>query len=259
MAGEHSGHRQRMRERFLRHGLDGFADHEVLELMLFYAIPQRNVNPLAHALIDRFGSLHGVLEASVEELSKVDGMGAYASAFLSLFSQVARRVEWSRAGERELISNRGMAERHCLRLLDGLREEHFYVVCLDGQMRLIKDVLIARGTLVEVPAYPRVVAEAVLRHNAHSVLLCHNHPGGSVVPSRQDVDMTRALLGLLQSIDVYLADHVIVAQGRALSMVGAGLIEQKKANDSVYTCVADSSAEVVIRARLEKQAKVTRE
>ena len=132
-------------------------------------------------------------------------------------------------------------------------------MCLDGQMRLIKDVLIARGTLVEVPAYPRVVAEAVLRHNAHSVLLCHNHPGGSVVPSRQDVDMTRALLGLLQSIDVYLADHVIVAQGRALSMVGAGLIEQKKANDSVYTCVADSSAEVVIRARLEKQAKVTRE
>lgn len=253
MAGEHTGHRQRMRERFLQHGLDGFADHEVLELMLFYAIPQRNVNPLAHALIDRFGSLHGVLEAPVEELCKVDGMGAYASVFISLFSRVARRAEWSRAGERELVSNRGMAERHCLRLLDGLREEHFYAVCLDGQMRLIKDALIARGTLVEVPAYPRMVAEAALRHNAHSIVLCHNHPGGSVVPSRQDVEMTRVLLQLLQSIDVYLADHIIVAQGRALSMVNAGLIEQKTERENVYTRVADSSTEVVIRARLEKK------
>ena len=259
MAGEHAGHRQRMRERFLLHGLEGFADHEVLELMLFYAIPQRNVNPLAHALIDRFGSLHGVLEAPVEELSKVEGMGAYASAFLSLFSQVARRVEWSRAGERERISNRGMAEQHCLRLLNGLREEHFYAVCLDGRMRLIKDVLIARGTLAEVQAYPRVVAEAVLRHNAHSVVLCHNHPGGSVVPSRQDVDMTRVLLQLLQSIDVYLADHVVVAQGRALSMVNAGLIERRTESENVYTSVADSSTEVLIRARLEKQAKIARE
>lgn len=107
-------------------------------------------------------------------------------------------------------------------------------MCLDGQMRLIKDALIARGTLVEVPAYPRMVAEAALRHNAHSIVLCHNHPGGSVVPSRQDVEMTRVLLQLLQSIDVYLADHIIVAQGRALSMVNAGLSNRKR---NARTCI----------------------
>ena len=106
MAGEHAGHRQRMRERFLTGGLEGFADHEVLELMLFYAIPQRNVNPLAHRLLDRFGTLHAVLEAPVEELMKVEGVGQYAALLLSLFSHAARRLEMSRENTGKLICNR---------------------------------------------------------------------------------------------------------------------------------------------------------
>lgn len=109
MAGEHAGHRQRMRERFRAGGLEGFADHEVLELMLFYAIPQRNVNPLAHRLLDRFGTLHAVLEAPVEELMKVEGVGQYAALLLSLFSHAARRLEMSRENTGKLICNRGMA------------------------------------------------------------------------------------------------------------------------------------------------------
>ena len=160
MAGEHAGHRQRMRERFLTGGLEGFADHEVLELMLFYAIPQRNVNPLAHRLLDRFGTLHAVLEAPVEELMKVEGVGQYAALLLSLFSHAARRLEMSRENTGKLICNRGMAEKHAVRLLQGLRTEHFYAVCLDGRMQLIADELIARGSIDEVQAYPRVVAEA---------------------------------------------------------------------------------------------------
>lgn len=144
MAGEHAGHRQRMRERFLAGGLEGFADHEVLELMLFYAIPQRNVNPLAHRLLDRFGTLHAVLEAPVEELMKVEGVGQYAALLLSLFSHAARRLEMSRENTGKLICNRGMAEKHAVRLLQGLRTEHFYAVCLDGRMQLIADELISR-------------------------------------------------------------------------------------------------------------------
>ena len=101
MAGAHDGHRSRMRERFRREGLNGFADHEALELMLFYAIPQRNVNPLAHALLERFGSFHGVLEASEEELCRVEGVGEYAATLLRLFAAVGRRVDESRAGQRE--------------------------------------------------------------------------------------------------------------------------------------------------------------
>lgn len=255
MTSEHSGHRQRMRERFIAQGLDGFAPHEVLELILFYAIPQRNVNPLAHALIERFGSLHAVLEAEPDTLMKVEGVGEYAATLLSLFAQTARRMEVSRAGERETVGNRDAAERHCIRLLNGLRQECFYVVCLNGQMQVLADALIARGSLSEVPAYPRLVAEAALRHNAHSVVLCHNHPGGSVVPSHGDMETTRRLGELLHGIEVILADHIIVSDGRALSMMGCGLIEQDTGGGEITTRVADSAGEVLIRARLEKKLK----
>lgn len=255
MASEHAGHRGRMRERFQREGLDGFAPHEALELMLFYAIPQRNVNPLAHALLERFGSLHGVLDADWHELQRVEGVGEYAATLLCLFSQVAKRLERSRAGERETLRNRSEAERHCIRLLAGLRQEHFYAVCLNGQMQVLHDALIARGSISEVPAYPRLVADAVLRHNAHSVVLCHNHPGGSCVPSQGDMETTRRLGELLCGIEVVLADHIIVAGNEALSMVGCGLIQQDVGGAGVLTSVADSAGEVRIRHRLQKNAK----
>lgn len=258
MAQEHSGHRQRMRERFAAQGLDGFAPHEVLELILFYAIPQRNVNPLAHALLEHFGSLHAVLEADTTELMRVPGVGEYAATLLTLFSHVAKRLDASRAGERETLRNRVAAEEHCVRLLSGLKQEHFYVVCLNGQMQVLADALVSRGSLSEVPAYPRLVADAALRHNAHSVVLCHNHPGGSVIPSHGDMETTRRLGELLSGIEVILADHIIVANGKALSMMGCGLIEQQLNDNSVDTRVADSAGEVLIRDRLlrmQKEAK----
>ena len=255
MAGEHAGHRQRMRERFLSQGLDGFADHEVLELMLTYAIPQKNVNPLAHRLLDRFATLHSVLEAPVGELVKVEGVGEYAATLLTLFSHAARRLDQSRETVGERILTRPMAQRHAVRLLQGLRLEHFYVTCLDGQMRLIADELISRGSVDEVAAYPRLVAEAVLRHNARTVVLCHNHPGGSAVPSQQDVAVTRVLLDLLSTLGVHLADHMIVTGRKALSMTECGLIVRSTSKGEVLTSVADSAGEQLIRARLERQRK----
>ena len=255
MAGEHDGHRQRMRERFLSGGLESFADHEVLELMLFYAIPQRNVNPLAHSLLARFGTLHSVLEAPVADLMKVDGVGQHTALLLSLFSHAARRMELSRETKGEPIQTRGMAEKHAMRLLQGLKTEHFYVVCLDGQMRLITDELIARGSIDEVQAYPRLVAEAVLRHNAHAAVLCHNHPGGSPIPSQQDVDVTRQLVALMTSLGVAVADHIIVSGSESLSMVECGLVTRVKREDRLLTRVANSAGETRIRAELMKKRK----
>ena len=255
MPADHTGHRARMRERFRASGLDGFAPHEVLELILFYAIPQRNVNPLAHRLLDTFGSLHGVLDAPVEELQKVEGVGEYAATLLSLFSQTARRIQQSRQSQLTPVTNRGQAEAHCLALLSSLRQERFYAVCLNGQMQCLGDALIATGSISEVPAYPRLVAEAALRYNAHSVVLCHNHPGGSLVPSRQDMEITRRLAQVLEGIEVRLADHIIVAGGQALSMVAYGLIQQQAVPTGVSTRVADSSGETLIRARLQKTLK----
>ena len=264
MADEHAGHRKRMRARFLNDGLDGFADHEVLELALFFAIPQRNVNPLAHRLIRHFGSLHAVLEADAASLMRVEGVGEYAATLLTLFSHVARRMEKSRRLERGKIANRAQAQRYCQALLSGLRQECFYAVCLNAEMEVLGDALIARGSLGEVPAYPRLVAEAALRYNAHSLILCHNHPGGSLVPSLRDIEATRVLQRLLDGLEVALADHIIVAGGETLSMAGCGLLRRETAASKetvLYPAVddglraADSSGEGVIRARLRKLQK----
>ena len=219
---EHSGHRQRMRERFEKQGLDSFAQHEALELMLFYAIPQKNVNPLAHALIDRFGSLYGVLAASPKQLMQVEGVGEYTATFLSLFAAANKLAEATRADKRVRLSNRQAAVNYCTRLLAGEKRELFYAICLNGQLETIGDALIARGSLCDVPAYPRVVLDAVLTHNAHGVLLCHNHPGGSIAPSQADLEATARLGKVLGEIEVILIDHLIVAENGVLSLVRNG-------------------------------------
>ncbi|MCL1856008.1 MAG: DNA repair protein RadC [Clostridia bacterium] len=222
----HEGHRQRIRERFALQGLDGFAAHEVLELLLFYAIPQKNVNPLAHQLIERFGSLRGVLQAEPEQLCKLDGIGEYTATYLSLFAKVIHYVRLEEAGERVALTNRGSAEAYCIQLLARERREVFYTICMNARMQVLHNALITKGSLSDVPAYPRLVAEAALNHNAHSVLLCHNHPGGSPAPSQADVDATRQLGVLLHGLEIAMVDHIIVTDGQAVSMVASHFVER---------------------------------
>jgi DNA repair protein RadC len=244
MGMEHSGHRQRMRERFAKQGLEGFAQHEALELMLFYAIPQKNVNPLAHALIDRFGSLHGVLAASPMQLMQVEGVGEYTATFLSLFAAATKLAEATRTQKHVRLANRQAAVDYCTRLLKGEKRELFYAICLNGQLETIGDALIARGSLCDVPAYPRVVLDAALTHNAHGVLLCHNHPGGTIAPSQADLDATATLVRLLCEMEVTVVDHIIVCENDALSMVRNGLIRQQATQHGIESHVASSAGEV---------------
>ncbi len=253
---EHSGHRQRMRECFRAQGLEGFAPHEVLELMLFYAIPQRNVNPLAHTLMERYGTLNAVLDASPESLRQVEGVGEYAATLIALFGAVGRRAQRELGGPREAIRTRADAEMHCVRLLAGEKRECFYAVCLNGQMELLGDVLVATGSIADVPAYPRVVADAVLARNAHCVLLCHNHPGGSLLPSQRDIEATAVIEGLLETLEVTLCDHIIVADGRGLSMVQEQYIQREITPGGVLTRVADSSGAVLPKRRRIKTEEV---
>ncbi len=252
---EHSGHRQRMRERFAKQGLEGFAQHEALELMLFYAIPQKNVNPLAHALIERFGSLYGVLSATPRQLMQVDGIGEYAATFLTLFAPAMKLAEATRADKRVRLSNRQVAVNYCTRLLAGEKREMFYAICLNGQMETIGDALIARGSLSDVPAYPRVVMDAALTYNAHGVLLCHNHPGGTIAPSQADLDATATLARLLAEVEVTVVDHIIVCENEALSMVRNGFINQSATPQGVTSHVANSADAV----RLARGLKIDRQ
>ena len=179
----HEGHRQRMRERFRREGLEGFAPHEVLELLLFYGRARGDVNPLAHELLDAFGSLKGVLEARPEQLMAVKGVGEETATLISLMLPMFRRYNACVCEERKRLVTRGEAQNYCRALMAGWRTERFYVLCLSVDNQLLGQRLVAEGTLAEVPAYPRTVVETALNYNAHSVVLCHNHPSGSASPS----------------------------------------------------------------------------
>ena len=218
----HEGHRHRLRERFRLEGLEHFAPHEVLELLLFYARARGDVNPLAHRLLETFGSLKGVLEAPVDQLCTVDGVGEETATLISLMVPMFRRYELCVCEKKPRLANYRDAEEYCKALLAGLRKERFYVISLSAQMRVIGVRLIGEGSLTEVPAYPRLVVEAALNHNAYSILLCHNHPSGNPQPSMGDITCTRELDGVLAPLGIALVDHIIVGEGKMCSLVKLG-------------------------------------
>lgn len=215
----HEGHRQRLRERFRREGLDNFQPHEVLELLLFYARARGDVNPLAHALLDTFGSLRGVLEAPVEQLMAVPGVGGETATLIAAMVPMFRRYELCICEERERLRNCAEVKEYCRALLTGLRKERFYVLSVSTQMRVIGQRMVAEGSLSEVPAYPRQVVETALNHNAYGVILCHNHPGGDVRPSKGDIDVTCNLEMVLSRLGIALIDHIIISDGEVYSMM----------------------------------------
>ena len=224
--GIHDGHREKKRQQFLQHGLDAFADHEVLELLLFYAIPRKDTNPIAHQLMDHFGSLDRVLSASVEELCQVEGIGPSAALLITLLPQISRRAALQ-SMEREVILNSVEAMgRYCLTLAGNSREEEFYLICLDAKGKVTGRSRLGDGAAA-VSVNLRKVAELVLRHNAYAVVLTHNHPSGMALPSRDDLLATQQIEQLLRNMGVMLLDHIITADGDFVSMAANGSIPHR--------------------------------
>ena len=218
----HDGHRQRLRERFRKEGLENFQPHEVLELLLTYARARGDVNPLAHRLLDTFGSLRGVLEAPVDHLTQVEGVGEETATLIGLMVPMFRRYELCTCEERPKLTNSRAVKEYCRALLTGLRKERFYIISLSTQMRVVAQRMLAEGTLSEVMAHPRAVTENALLHNAHGVILCHNHPGGQARPSVGDVEVTQTMETVLSLMGMALVDHIIVADGNVYSMIEHG-------------------------------------
>ncbi len=209
----HAGHRERLKQRFLNEGLDGFNDHQVLELLLFYAIPRKDTNEIAHRLLKGFNhSLKAVFEAHPKDLEAMGGIGESAAAFLHLISGATRRYhrETVKPGGARLDSSEKVAE-FVSPLLLGHAEELFYVLCLDKQLRLKAPVLVSKGVVDGILVSPRQVVEAVVRTRASNVVLAHNHPSGSLEPSPEDLETTTLLTGILGGIEVSVLDHLIVA------------------------------------------------
>ena len=219
---EHKNRRERVRKRFCQEGLDSFEDHEVLELLLYYSIPLKDTNGLSHKLIDRFGSLAGVLEAPQHELIREYKLSEVTTTLISLVAPLSRRYMKDRWGRKVHLKNSDMAGQYATTLFAGRVDECFYVICLDAGNKVISSAVIQEGTINETPVHPRKIAEEALRHKANSVIVAHNHPGGTLRPSNSDKEATKRVKEALKVLTVNLTDHIIVAGMNFYSMAEHG-------------------------------------
>lgn len=223
--GEHDGHRGRLKERFLTQGLDALEDEQVLELLLFYALPRRDTRPVARKLLDYFGSIAGVLEAPLAELKTVAGIGDGAAALLELINPLCRRYLLSRANKGELLVSTQACGEYLLPYFFGSTEELVYLLCLDARCRVLGCRLLQQGSINSASFSLRKAAEVALASGASSVVLAHNHTSGVALPSQADFETTRVLRNALAPLDILLADHIIVADNDFVSMADSGLLQ----------------------------------
>lgn len=220
----HQGHRQRVKTRFLTEGLDGFEDHQVLEMLLFFSIPMKDTNELAHKMLNEFGSLAGLFEADPKDICKRCGVSENTAVLVSLIPSLSRRYFSRRWGDKPVLNSSSKAGEYAVSLFAGRTYEVFFVICLDSQNKVNYAALVHEGTINESPVYPRLIVETVLRHQAHSVILAHNHPGGSLQPSQEDMAITKKIASALEPISVQVMDHIIVAGDKYMSFKERNLL-----------------------------------
>ncbi|MBR4991788.1 MAG: DNA repair protein RadC [Clostridia bacterium] len=221
--GVHDGHRKRLTARFLRQGLEGFAPHEVLELLLFYSIPRQDTNELAHRLIERFGSLSGVLEAPYERLLEVKGVGENTAALLKLMPELTRVYYASRQEGAYVRSNQDAQALLMPRFL-GRNEEMVFALLLDAKGKCLALEAIHQGSVNASEVSVRKIAALAISANAAGVILAHNHPGGVSTPSREDVLTTQHIQSTLAAMEIQLVDHLVFADRDFTSMRQSGLL-----------------------------------
>ena len=214
------GHRERTREQYIKNGIEAMPDHIILELILFYAIPRRDVKPIAYNLLNHFDqSLDAVLSADIDELCKVDGIGRNAAVLIRLFRDVNNVVNIRKNSNTTEIRNWLAAKDYAENELSHLKKERVILITLNNSMQIIKCHTVAEGTVNCAKIQVRNVVEAVLKDNASSVILAHNHPEGSYQPSQEDLDLTSSLKYMLSDLDVALNDHIIVGCNGSLSIM----------------------------------------
>lgn len=223
--GVHDGHREKMRQRFLSGGLEHFADHEALELLLFYAIPRRNVNPIAHELMNRYGSLSAVLSAPVEDLQKVDGIGESAAILLKLVPHICHKARLADAERQDVVLNTSArAGTYLMEHFEGEKNEVIYQLCLDRKGKMLVCKRLGEGNVGSAALDVRRMVENAILSNASAVILAHNHPSGLALPSPEDYAATDRAKVALATINVVLSDHIIVADGTFVSMADSGCL-----------------------------------
>lgn len=220
----HQGHRERMRKKFLLNGLDNFEDHEILEFILFYAIPRKDTNEIAHLLIEKFGSLDAILDAPINLLKEVDGIGESAAIFIKMISSLARTyVERKNNAINNYKNESDLNHKIALKFI-GRTEEAVAIILLDAKGKIIYEGIITKGSVNAVNIYLRKIIELITLYNASSILIAHNHPSGIAVPSQEDVETTAKLSNIFQSMNINFLDHIIVADHDFVSLKECSII-----------------------------------
>ena len=223
----HTGHRQRLRQTYLRGGVDALSDVNRRELLLFYAVPRRDTNAMAHALLQEFGSFSAVMDADLDRLTKVEGITQNAAILIRLVGQLSACAERERAATRSrgILDTTGKCAEYLLPHFFGLNAETVYLLCLDGKCKLLACRKLGEGSINAAEISTRKIVETALHHNAVSVVLAHNHPKGICRPSAEDESTTLRIWHALDAVDIQLVDHIVVSGSDYCSMADAGFFE----------------------------------
>lgn len=222
--GVHDGHRERLKERFADHGLENFNDLNALELLLFYAIPRKDTNEIAHALLDHFGTLDEVFSASMQQLQQVPNIGYHAAVLIRLIPQLAKRCAIRSVGEITQFTNARRVSEYLIPRLRDEKVEQLLLMCLSPQKRLISCVTLSKGVVNSVNLNVRQIVEEALKNRASSVIMAHNHPSGNPRPSNEDEMMTHRVYDALKLVDIKLDDHLIIGGDLFFSFNDFGLL-----------------------------------
>ncbi len=220
----HKNHRQRVFDRLEKDGLDSFYDHEILEMLLFYTIPRMDTNPIAHRLMEEFGSLASVLSANADDLMKVKGVSKKSAQLLSLIPQLSRRFSVDSFGKKSAVDSFEKASEYLRAFMMNEKNEVFCILCLDKNNRIIETERLKEGTTAELIVNPRAVVVAAAKHEPHGVIIAHNHPGGGANPSVEDVKCTSKIALALGVIGIKIFDHIIIGQKEDFSFKKAGIM-----------------------------------
>ena len=223
----HDGHRARLRRQLLEGGLDSFSDVQALELLLGFVIARKDVNPLAHALLDRFGSLSGVLDAPAGELMKVPGIGENTAVMLSVMPQLMRRYTIGKNKTGTILNTTTKAGSYLLPFFFGAKDEQVYLLCLDAKCKVLDCRKLFTGSVNTVGVSVRRIVEEALRRNATSVILAHNHTSGIALPSREDEETTNMVQAALEAVGIRLADHMVMVEDDFVSMADSGFFGRR--------------------------------
>jgi DNA repair protein RadC len=218
------GHRKRIKEKYLKAGFVGWHDYEVLEFLLSYAIPRKDIKVIAKDLLARFRSLNAVFEASEAELTSIKGISSHTALFLNMLKDVAVLYAKSDVSKGKVISTPSSVVNYLSVLLKGSKDEQLWALFTNSTNAVVASEIISEGTVSKAAVFPRKIVQRALQHNAVGVIIAHNHPGGNITPSENDKITTEQIKKALATVDVALLDHLIICDNKYLSFASQGLL-----------------------------------